>query len=395
LPQAEYLIRKRQLATAEKIILDLRILSTLERKKNLILLKEKIIGKQDYPGSNGVKILTDIEGGNKGVKEKEIKIDITNCDWMPRHWKNYKPVYSYAEDPNSLFGVVWHRIENTKLRKRTFSFTQKFESDSAWVALRYPYSYTRQRRFIECVKGNENVDIEELGKTVLGFDLTMIVITDKAITSNDKKGVLVYAREHGVEQDGSWVAEGVIDFLLSSEPLAYAFRQQFITIVIPILSPDSVISGHVVDPTTGNTPSFGFLNGGTEAIEAKLLYTWLNNFVQKGNTLAISISLHNPHGTEPNFYPYYHAHNSSSLLGKAKHLHKAILQNCKGYTKWKQFSLTSCACLLGSFVRDFGSIAILYEVNHQARNNYLSLQRLKGMGKMLVSGIANFYGLKL
>ena len=55
--------------------------------------------------------------------------------------------------------------------------------------------------------------------------------------------------------------------------------------------------------------------------------------------------------------------------------------------------MRSCAYSVGSFARDFGSIAILYEVNHQAKNNFLSLDKLKYMGKVILTGIADYYGL--
>lgn len=329
----------------------------------------------------------------RGTKGREVQIDITNCDWMPRHWKKYKPVYSYAEDPDSLKGVEWNRIEKTKLKRNTFSFSQIFEKDHAWVALRYPYNYTRLKKYIESVRDNEHVEIEELGDTAMGNTLFMIIITDKNIPANKKKGMLVFAREHGVEQDGSWVAEGMTDFLTSAEPTADILRRNFISMIIPILSPDAAITGRVVDPETGSSPGIEFISNRMNSTEARLLYNRINRFLQEGNSLDISISLHNPHGTEPNIYPHYRPYKNADLLEKAKKLHKAIIKNSTGYTQWKEFTMESCLYSVGSFAKDFGSIAILYEVNHQAKHNYLSLEKLKGLGGLFLKGIADFCGL--
>ena len=115
--------------------------------------------------------------------------------------------------------------------------------------------------------------------------------------------------------------------------------------------------------------------------------------MQEGNSLDISISLHNPHGTEPNIYPHYRPYKNADLLEKAKRLHKAIIKNSVGYTKWKEFTMGSCLYSVGSFAKDFGSVAILYEVNHQSNNNYLSLEKLKGLGGSFLKGIADYYGL--
>jgi hypothetical protein len=381
--------------------------------------------------TDGLKIETDIEGGNinnvkrisenhfsvqmkpdipsiykypdhhsywfyfkiEGCKGREIQIDITNCDWMPRHWKKYKPVYSYTDDPDNLTGVEWHRVEKTKLKRNTFSFSQIFEKEHVWVALRYPYNYTRLKRYVESIMDHEHVDIEELGNTAMGNTLFMITITDKNIPANKKKGMLVYAREHGVEQDGSWVAEGMIDFLISKDPLADSLRRNFISMIVPIISPDAAITGRVVDPETGSSPGIEFINNRMNSIEAGLLYNRINRFLQEGNSLDISISLHNPHGTEPNIYPHYRPYKNTALLEKAKGLHKAVIKNSAGYTKWKEFTMESCLYSVGSFAKDFGSIAILYEVNHQANNNYLSLEKLRGLGGLFLKGIADYYGL--
>jgi hypothetical protein len=220
------------------------------------------------------------------------------------------------------------------------------------------------------------------------------VVTDKGVQMDKKGGVLIYAREHGVEQDGSWVAEGMIDFLLSLEPLANILRRKVIFMIVPIISPDSAILGRTVDPTTGKYIGKELVKNKMDSIEATLLYNRVKRFVEEGGKLDISISFHNPHGTEPNIYPHYRPYNDVIRLEKSKRLHKAIIKNSKGYTKWKEFTIKSCPYSVGRFARDFGSIAILYEVNHQAKSNYLSLERLKGMGEVFLKGIADYYGLK-
>jgi len=83
-----------------------------------------------------------------GAKDRRITVDITNIDWMPSHWDNYTPVYTYANDPNDLTEHKWERITNTTRFFKTFSFTHTFTSDTVWVALRYPYTYTYGQMYI-------------------------------------------------------------------------------------------------------------------------------------------------------------------------------------------------------------------------------------------------------
>jgi hypothetical protein len=381
--------------------------------------------------ADGTKIITDIEGGNvynvrkasedhfsiqmrpdepsdfiypdhhsywfyfriEGVKGKEIRIDVTNCHWMRSHWKKYRPVYSYAEDPDNLTDVSWNRIEKTKLRWSTFSLVQKFEMDHAWVALRYPYNYTRQMRYLDSIRDREYLDIEDLGMTAKEKSLYMITVTDKGVPHDRKRGILVYAREHGAEQDGSWVAEGMIDFLLSPNDTADILRQNFIFMIIPIISPDSVVLGRTTDPITGKCVGGELSKEKMDSVEAMLLYDRMKRFVETGRELDICISFHNPHGTEPNIYPTYRPYKDAARLEKGKNLHRMILKNAVQYTTWKEFNYKSCNYSVGRFAKDFGSAAILYEVNHQAKNNYLSLENLKGVGEVFLKGIKDYYEL--
>jgi hypothetical protein len=401
------------------------------------LMENKIFNHSDRldkilrDSSGDVKIVTDIEGGNvynvkklatdhfdiqmkpdipfiyrypdhqfywfyfkmKEVRGKEIKIEITNCDWLPRHWKKYKPVYSYADDPDALTGVTWHRIEKTKYRWHKFSFTQRYDKDAVWVALRYPYNYSRQKKYLEAIRGKEHVDIEVLGRTAANKPLYMIVVTDKGIPDSSKKGVLVYAREHGVEQDGSWVAEGMIDALLSSELYADTLRRHLVFMFVPILTPDAAVAGSVVDPLTGKYPGIELINDNVGSVEAGLLLKRLQWFVDNGNTIDICISLHNPHGTEPNIYPHYRPYKDIGRLTNAKKLHQAVLNNSNGYSVWKEFNRQSCLYSVGRFARDFDAVSIVYEINHQAENNYLTLEKLKGIGKVFLKGIKDYFNL--
>lgn len=59
---------------------------------------------------------------------------------------------------------------------------------------------------------------------------------------NGRQKVLVMARQHPGESPGSYMMEGVIEFLLSSE--AEFLRSNFTFFVIPMVNPDGVIHGN-------------------------------------------------------------------------------------------------------------------------------------------------------
>ena len=59
-----------------------------------------------------------------------------------------------------------------------------------------------------------------------------------------RKVILVTARTHPGETNGSYVAEGLISFLCSEDALAVQMRKRFIFKIIPMVNPDGVILGN-------------------------------------------------------------------------------------------------------------------------------------------------------
>lgn len=56
--------------------------------------------------------------------------------------------------------------------------------------------------------------------------------------------VVLSARVHPGETNGSWMMRGVIDFLTSTAPIAIELRRRAVFKIVPFLNPDGVINGH-------------------------------------------------------------------------------------------------------------------------------------------------------
>lgn len=67
-----------------------------------------------------------------------------------------------------------------------------------------------------------------LTKTIANNCCEYIVITSSSGKRKERKerhGVVIIARQHPGETMGSWVMQGVIEFLLSNDPMAEYLRQ--------------------------------------------------------------------------------------------------------------------------------------------------------------------------
>ena len=56
--------------------------------------------------------------------------------------------------------------------------------------------------------------------------------------------IVILARQHSSHALTSTCIESIIDFLLSEDPIAVAFRSLFIIKIIPMVNPDGVVVGN-------------------------------------------------------------------------------------------------------------------------------------------------------
>ena len=198
----------------------------------------------------------------RNVKNKTIRFDLTNGNI--KWWQTLNPVYSYCHSLSRLrnlrptpvhhptntqafdgallpdtSGQRWHYIANTWRDDQDLFLVQTFTHNRAYVAMRYPYTVAYNQRFLQSLHGNPNCRVVTIGKSQHGRPLQVVEIPrPKAGAGKNKPGILIYAREYGDEIDGSWPAQGAIQFLASDSPAARRLRAHYEFLVIPILDPD-------------------------------------------------------------------------------------------------------------------------------------------------------------
>ncbi|XP_018618744.1 cytosolic carboxypeptidase 2 isoform X2 [Scleropages formosus] len=121
------------------------------------------------------------------------------------------------------------------------------EADTCYLAHCYPYTYSDLLRYLTAVTSDPatavHCKLRVLCRSLAGNAVHVLTITSPS-SSRAKRAVVVTARVHPGETCGSWVMQGLLDFLLSDAPDARLLRDTFVFKVVPMLNPDGVVVGN-------------------------------------------------------------------------------------------------------------------------------------------------------
>lgn len=150
-------------------------------------------------------------------------------------WENYSAVASYDR-------IEWFRVptsyDGTQL---TITFTPEF--DSVYFAYFCPYSYERHQDLIHSAQLNHNCQLDVLGQTLDGRDLSLLQIGEP---SKDKKNIWVTARQHPGETMAEWFVEGFLDRLFDeNDGVSRFILNKAVFYVLPNMNPDGSVRGHL------------------------------------------------------------------------------------------------------------------------------------------------------
>jgi hypothetical protein len=150
------------------------------------------------------------------------------------------PVYSYDNQH-------WTHVAKEQWTAVASSMRLRFKPTQPrlWIAHVPPYTNQHLARLLESIKGTPELECQVIGKSVQGRDIPMLTITSPDRVPEQKKVVWLMFRQHSWETGSSWVGEGAIRFLLSSDPIATRIRKDTIFKILPMQDPDGVFRGGV------------------------------------------------------------------------------------------------------------------------------------------------------
>jgi len=87
-----------------------------------------------------------------------------------------------------------------------------------------------------------------LCKTLAGNDCEMLIITNFSSSAeeiSERPAVILTSWVHPGESNASYIMEGIIDYLVSSDDTgSQTLRNKFVFKIVPMLNPDGVIVGN-------------------------------------------------------------------------------------------------------------------------------------------------------
>lgn len=170
----------------------------------------------------------------------------------------------YSEREAQLRQVGWHRVGKdiryyknnlSQEAKSLFSLTWTCQfphsNDTCFFAHSYPYTYSDLQRYLNSIASDpirsHYCKLRVLCHSLAGNLVHVLTITSPSGRQDPrpaKQAVVVTARVHPGETNGSWVMMGFLDHLLGTSDDAQLLRDMFIFKVVPMLNPDGVIVGN-------------------------------------------------------------------------------------------------------------------------------------------------------
>lgn len=239
-----------------------------------------------------------------------IILNLTNRGW-PYY---YVPVYSY--DNKTWFHFQEHEV--TQPDAYTLRMEKQFQSSTVWLARFFPYTFSQLSAYLLEIEGSPYVQRQVIGHSAYNRPIHMLTITDWNRADSGKKQVWLHARSHPAETGGSFLLEGLINFLISGTPDANAALSNLIFHIVPMHNVDGVVEGNYRStPDSLNLEVMWFFDhddpnsfdlAPETPVEIQVLHRAISSLINTGPPFTIALNLHSSNSdpdTATFFYPHF------------------------------------------------------------------------------------------
>jgi len=282
---------------------------------------------------------------------------------------------------DGAYWQAWREVDRAEAvaQLNIFRMTQRFAHPTATVAMRYPFPYALLQEYIDAIRllQYNRFRIRVVGQSAEHRDLYAIEVKSSRFFVKQPGTLLLYAREHGTEPDGSWAIVGILNAVLDGTLESWPRLS-----LIPILDPDSVVACRY----EGMINSFDQLD---MTPESRALTAYARTLKDDHQYLDTAVGLHNVEcGEAPNLW-----------MPHADFMRWWAIEKIK---KRIEDSATARKYTISSGVREMTfqgnrfegwvadklhTVSLLYELNSRAPNARLTLKRLQEIGPLLVTGV--------
>jgi murein tripeptide amidase MpaA len=172
----------------------------------------------------------------QGARDQACTLRFLNAGQAtyPRGFEGYRVAASYDTEN-------WFRVP-TSFDGQVMTVNHTPELDSVYYAYFEPYTWERHLRLLGEVAENPVARVLDIGSTVEGRDMNLVVVGDPAA----QKKIWVIARQHPGETMAAWFVEGMLDALLDdADPVARKLLQRAVFYVVPNMNPDGAFRGNL------------------------------------------------------------------------------------------------------------------------------------------------------
>jgi hypothetical protein len=158
------------------------------------------------------------------------------------------------------------------------------------------------RRWLRPLARNPRVTVTVMGRTAGGRDIHVLSITDPAVPDAGKERALILAGVHGSEYTGQFAARGMVEWLLSDDPLVRLLLQHYVFDVVVQMSVDGAVlnSYHNADDVDWHHDCREAWEGRAAAPEARAAVSWIRSH----GLPAYYLEIHGAWQGNPNWRPY-------------------------------------------------------------------------------------------
>ena len=277
-------------------------------------------------------------------KGKTLNLNIMNFLRKTTKYCNGLKIWVYSRKNSEINKIGWHHTtEDVKYSKNflyklnrgkkeycytlSFNYTFKFDNDEVFFANCIPFTYTDLNRDLNLYTKNENdkyvfFNRKKLCSTIIGNEVEFFSINNSSmkypfVTSSlsDKKGVVLFGRQHPSETVGSWTIKGAIDFLLGDSDEAKYLRDNFVFKIVPMINVDGVICGNTRTSLSGCDLNRRWMNPNI-ILHPEIFYTkdMIMNFSKKFKIECI-VDFHGHFGAFNSFF-YGNYKEDNYTMGK-------------------------------------------------------------------------------